>query len=265
MTTSDQLIVPERFCGPRLSGNGGWTAGALAALVDHDCPEDRSESWPAIEVMLHAPPPLDVHLVVRVDGGATVLERDSARVATAVVVDRDLRIVTPVPTDVARAAEAAYPGHHGSPFPHCFVCGPERAEGDGLRIFPGSVPPDAAGRTRVAATWTPHPSLREDFHTYVDAHPMAGVAATWAALDCPGGWAGGLAERPMVLGRLTARLDSLPVIGEEHVVVGEHRGEEGRKTFTATTLYDASGRAVATSEQVWISVDPAHFEGQPTD
>lgn len=69
----------------------------------------------------------------------------------------------------------------------------------------------------------------------------------------------------MLLGRLTVRLDSLPVIGEEHVVVGQHRGEEGRKTFTATTLYDAAGRAVATSEHVWISVDPAHFEGQPTD
>ena len=26
------LIVPRRFCGPAVSGNGGWTAGALAAL-----------------------------------------------------------------------------------------------------------------------------------------------------------------------------------------------------------------------------------------
>lgn len=265
MTTTDQLIVPERFCGPRLSGNGGWTAGALAALVDHGPVEDRSESWPAIEVTLHAPPPLDVPLPVRVDGGSTVLERDGVRVATAMVVGRDLTPVAQVPADEARRAEAAYPGRHGSPFPHCFVCGPERPEGDGLRIFPGPVPSDAAGRTRVAATWTPHPSLVEDFHTYVDAHPMAGVAATWAALDCPGGWAGGLAERPMVLGRLTVRLESLPVIGDEHVVVGEHRGEEGRKTFTATTLYDAAGRAVAISEQVWISVDPARFEGRPAD
>lgn len=43
-----------------------------------------------------------------------------------------------------------------------------------LRIFPGPVPPDPTGGSRVAATWTPHPSLREDFHTYVDAHPMTG-------------------------------------------------------------------------------------------
>lgn len=270
MTNPSGLIVTGRFCGPRVSGNGGWTSGALAGLVDRRRPGDhpghlpdrRDESWPAIEVTLHAPPPLDVPLQVRDEGPATLLERDGARVATALVVERALTAVASVPADEARAAEAAYPGLRTHPFPHCFVCGPARAEGDGLRIFPGPVSREP---TRVAATWTPHPSLREDYHRYVDAHRRASLAATWAALDCAGGWAGDLAERPMVLGRLTVRVDSLPVIGEQHVVVGEHRGQEGRKTFTATTLYDASGRPVATSEQVWISVDPIHFEGHATD
>ena len=57
-------------------------------------------------------------------------------------------------------------------------------------------------------------------------------------------------------------LDALPVIGEEHVVVGEGRGQDGRKTFTAATLYDADGRVVATAEHVWIAVDPALFGGR---
>ena len=48
------LIVPRRFCGPESSGNGGWTAGALAALVPHDCPENRARSWPTIRVVLLA-------------------------------------------------------------------------------------------------------------------------------------------------------------------------------------------------------------------
>ena len=48
----------------------------------------------------------------------------------------------------------------------------------------------------------------------------------------------------MVLGRMTARVDALPVVGEEHVVVGQARGHDGRKTFTASTLYDADGRVV---------------------
>ena len=70
----------------------------------------------------------------------------------------------------------------------------------------------------------------------------------------------------MVLGRMTARIDTLPVIGEEHVVVGAKRGQEGRKTFTASTLYDADGRVVATAEHIWIAVDPEVFGGRrPSD
>jgi hypothetical protein len=42
-------------------------------------------------------------------------------------------------------------------------------------------------------------------------------------------------------------------------VVGEARSAEGRKTFTASTLYDADGRAVAVAEHLWITVDPATF------
>ena len=49
------------------------------------------------------------------------------------------------------------------------------------------------------------------------------------------------------------------MIGEEHVVVGPARGREGRKPFTAATLYDADGRVVATAEHIWITVDPAAF------
>ena len=66
----------------------------------------------------------------------------------------------------------------------------------------------------------------------------------------------------MVLGRMTARHRHLPVIGEHHVVVGEGRGSDGRKTFTASTLYDADGRVVATAEHIWIAVDPAVFGGR---
>jgi acyl-CoA thioesterase FadM len=61
---------------------------------------------------------------------------------------------------------------------------------------------------------------------------------------------------------MTARVDTLPVIGEEHVVLGLACGREGRKTFTASTLYDDDGRVVATAEHVWIAVDPAMFGGR---
>jgi hypothetical protein len=43
------------------------------------------------------------------------------------------------------------------------------------------------------------------------------------------------------------------------VVVGHFRGSNGRKLRTASTLYDADGRVVATAEHTWITVDPAVF------
>jgi hypothetical protein len=282
-----ELIVPRRFCGPPDSGNGGWTAGALATTLACE-PADHVGAWPAIEVSLRQPPPLDAPLDVVVGpddtstatfGGAVIATARCAR-------DVDLEEVERIDADVARAAEAAYAGHAFHPFPTCFACGTGREEGDGLRIFPGPVDgretghgaedgaDDGAGDTtgdgpaghRVAATWTPHRSVSEDWHTYVDDDARASVAATWAALDCVGGWAGDLTERLMVLGRMTTRIDTLPVIGEEHVVVGAGRRREGRKTFTASTLYDADGRVVATAEHVWIAVDPALFGGRrPSD
>ncbi|WP_204163944.1 hypothetical protein [Nocardioides solisilvae] len=271
-----ELIVPHRFCGPARSGNGGWTAGELAAHVEHGCPEDRSEAWPPIRVRLRMPPPLDQVLTVveEADAGAggvlvtRLLDPAGALVADAVLVDEAepdhaLVAVAPVAPEVARAAETAYEGLTDHPFPRCFTCGPDREPGDGLRIFPGPVaggddPAQGPGR-RVAATWTPHPSLAEDWHAYVDGAQRTGLAATWAALDCPGAWGAGMEGRSMVLGTMTARVDALPVVGEEHVVVGEGRRTEGRRTWTASTLYDPDGRVVAVAEHVWVTVDPEVF------
>ena len=263
MSGVSELIVPRRFCGPPDSGNGGWTAGALAALDSADRPDDRSESWPAIEVSLRQPPPLDTPMHLTDQDGTVSATFGGAVIATAHRVERELAEVDPVDPATAAAAESSYAGHGFHPFPTCFACGTAREEADGLRIFPGPIgTADPGSSDRVAATWTPHPSLAEDWHTYVDDTRRVSVATTWAALDCVGGWAGDLGSRLMVLGRMTARVDALPVVGEPHVVVGEGRGQDGRKTFTAATLYDADGRVVATAEHIWIAVDPTSFGGQ---
>lgn len=267
-----ELIVPRRFCGPPDSGNGGWTAGALATTLTCE-PADHAGGWSTIEVSLRQPPPLDAPLDVVAGADETSTATfGGAVIATArCAADVTLTEVDAVDPADARAAEAAYAGHAFHPFPTCFACGTGREEGDGLRIFPGRVAGDGATGDgadggRVAATWTPHSSVSEDVHTYVDEEPRASVAATWAALDCVGGWAGDLTERLMVLGRMTARIDTLPVIGEEHVVVGAGRRREGRKTFTAATLYDADRRVVASAEHIWFAVDPALFGGRrPSD
>ena len=150
-----------------------------------------------VAVRLAQPPPLDTAM----DGGDRG-RRDSWPASTARRSPGPRRS-TPTwcrsrrsPAATARAAEATYPGLASHPFPTCFACGTGREPGDGLRIFPGPVGDRTA--TRVAATWTPHPSVADGL-----ARRRArdvGRAVTWAALDCVGGWAADVGERPMVLG-----------------------------------------------------------------
>ncbi len=241
-----ELVVAGRFRGPARSGNGGYTSGALAALAPSD--------WTATTVRLSQPPPLDVAMAVVRDEGLLVASHDDREVARATRADREPEPVPPVDAEAARVAAAGYPGLTAHPFPTCFSCGTGREPGDGLRIFPG---PLADGR--VAATWTPDPSVAGDWHEYRESTQEVGHAVTWAALDCAGGWAADIGARLMVLGTMTARLHSLPRVGVEHVVVGEARAESGRKRMSAASLYDADGDLVGTAEHVWIAVDPKEF------
>lgn len=235
-----QIVIPARFNGPARSGNGGFVAGSLAEVVlEHG---DRAVHR-VVEVTLRRPPPLDTALTVTTEDGVTTLGDEAGPVATARVVDDDLEAVDEVPADVAADAMLGYPGLGDHPFPTCFACGTDRVEGDGLRIFPGPVGGD---RGHVASLWMPHAGADD-------------VATTWAALDCVGGWSEDLEGRPCVLGRMTARVDALPVVGEPHVVVGRHLSTDGRKSMTASTLYDTDGRVVASARHTWIQVDPARF------
>ena len=58
---------------------------------------------------------------------------------------------------------------------------------------------------------------------------------------------------------MTARVDALPRVGEEHVVVGLGRRPRAARPSRAASLYDAAGRLVGRAEHVWIAVDPAAF------
>jgi hypothetical protein len=247
------LTVPARFNGPPTSGNGGWTAGAVAEAAG------TLGAVPPLTVSLKAPPPLDVELTVAPDDGIgdgtgwTLTGPDASVVATvrpdAVLIGEDADPGPAVDLATARAAEATYGGLSGHPFPTCFVCGPDREPGDGLRIFPGRVADESGQGERVAATWTPDPSV-------ADSDGQVGTPVTWAALDCVGGWSSDLENRPMVLAAMSAGLEprqSPPQAGEPYVVVGRHVRTEGRKTWTASGMYDDRGRLVARAQHLWIA------------
>lgn len=231
----DPLVVPARFNGPAGSGNGGWSAGALAAYVDAD--------GGAVEVTLRQPPPLDTPMEVVEDDGVMTAMHEGAPALVARRAALAPEGVPAVSMALAREAATRYPGLEQHPFPTCFTCGTDREPGDGLRIFPGRVD-DLDGRSRVAAPWVAG---------------EADLRVVWAALDCAGAWAADMEDRMMVLGRMTAEVLGTPVAGEEHVVVGLARGSEGRKHRTATTVVDPRGAVLGRAEQVWIEVSPEAF------
>jgi hypothetical protein len=258
------VCIPARFCGPRRSANGGYAAGLLAEHLGGSHFRDAADpgvdpDHTPVRVRLRQPPPLDVLMQLQETGDGLQLTFGGAVIAEAGPATHVPEPVDAVTPEEAEQASSRYPGHTAHPFPTCFACGTERD--DGLRIFPGEVPPGEEGRTRTAALWTPDSTVAADYHQYDDATPRAALPVAWAALDCVGGWAGDLTERLMVLGEMTALVDELPVIGEPHVVVGEHRGTDGRKTYTASTLHDSDGRIVGRAEHVWFAVDPALFNG----
>jgi len=222
------MIIDPRFNGPPGSGNGGYCSGLFAGTVGEG----------VAEVTLRRPPPLATPLRADSDeagGGVRILDGD-VLVAEARPADVGGEVaVKPVSYDEARAASATYPGFGDHPFSTCFVCGPGRPAGDGLRVYPGRI---NGGRT--AAVWQVPDEVNDEL--------------VWAVLDCPGGWAVEQESQPHVLGRLAARIDSLPAAGEPCVVMGQLLGGEGRKAYTYTSLYGASGDLLATARATWIAL-----------
>lgn len=240
--SAETITIDRRFCGPPVSGNGGWTAGAVAELLDGSA-----------EVTLRRPPPLDTPMTVaRPTADTVVVSTADGIVAEARATDRVPDVAVPlVSNDDASTAGEAFLGAIGDhPFPTCFVCGPDRTPGDGLRLFPGPV----AGRPGiVAGTWTPAPSL-------AGRDGALDRRAVWAALDCPGGLAHMLAERPCVLGRIAVGLRTLPEIGTRYTVIGWSDPPDGRKLPAHTAIVDRDdGTVLAVASSTWIEVDPADF------
>lgn len=230
---SDSITLPRRFNGPPASGNGGYVCGRLARYL----------SGPA-KVRLRTPPPLDRELKVESNGDEARLFDGDRLVAEARRAALDLAAPAAPTFAAAEAASKSCTGFVRHPLPHCFVCGPKRAAGDGLRIFPGR----RADDTVFAAPWVPHASLD-------DGSGQVAPEFLWAALDCPGAFALMPVEmRPILLGELGARLDGGVAIGERCVVAAWAIGSEGRKHFAGTALYNAAGAAVAVARATWVEI-----------
>lgn len=263
---AEHLVIEHRFRGPPRSGNGGYVCGRLAAHL------------PGVAaVRLKAPPPLETELRVEVADAVARLLHGAEVIAEARPATLDL--VAPVAPSFIEAAEAAksYLGFRVHAFPGCFVCGPQRAEADGLRIFAGPIAAQSLTATQsltasrslaasaaalaspalVAAPWIPDRSLADDTG-------LVRREFLWSALDCPGAFA--VLPVPegkaVVLGELCARIDGSIVPGEACVAAGWLLQAEGRKRIVGTAIYDGAGRAVAVARATWLEVEASAFGGQ---
>jgi len=240
--TSESLVIAGRFCGPPGSGNGGYVCGRVAAYLPG-----------AASVRLNAPPPLETELqVVKADSGVQLLHGLKV-IAEAKTVTLDLAPPACPSFAAAEAAAKSYPGFTRHPFPTCFVCGTQRAPGDGLRVFPGPL----ASQSMIAAPWTPDASLGHGDHS-------VRVEYLWAALDCPGAFAvmPVAAGRALVLGELCVRVDASVKAGEPCIITAWPIQMDGRKRTAGSALHSASGRVLAVGRATWIEVPLSAFGGR---
>jgi hypothetical protein len=240
---TDTLTIPAFFNGPPTSGNGGYTCGRVAKLVDAE----------VAEVSLRSPPPLDTPLEVAREGARVELRDGDTLVAEGAPSELFVDVPDSLPATDVEAAQAA--GREqwakGHPFPTCVVCGPARE--DGFGITPAALP----GRGGLfGAAWTPDESSD-------DGGGRVRPELVWAALDCPtSAPVAHFGDGPaMVLASLTARLGCPPRVGEPHTILSWALGEDGRKHWAAAALYDSNGILTCASRALWIELRGPAGEG----
>jgi hypothetical protein len=227
----DILYIDSRFNGPPHSGNGGYTAGLIAAATGAN-----------VAVRLLQVVPLDRPLTLGSRGPERWEVRDGARLVATAACTSVQADVPAAPTYLA-ALEASkhYVGFNQQLFSSCFVCGTTRQRDDGLRIFPGFVP----GTGVVAAPWLPSSTLD-------DGTGKVRPEFIWAALDCPGYFASFDIGTMALLGELSVHIDRLVHVDEPCVVIGWRILMEGRKCRAGTALFDEDGERCAVGVATWV-------------
>jgi hypothetical protein len=225
------LNVAQRFCGPPASANGGYFSGTVACLLNE-----------TVTVRLIKPPPLDVDMTLHENADGTVDVRHGEDLIAQARPGTVPLETPPFPPHLAVVeASTRYSGFDNHPFPTCFVCGPKRTRGDGLRIFPGPL----ADTGLVAAPWVPDESLSR-------GDSKVRPEFMWAALDCPGWHAVIPDSRLALLAELTAHVDRCVHVGESCTVIGWHIASNGRKHEAGTALFDEDGVLCARARALWI-------------
>ncbi len=235
-----EIVIDKTFCGPTESGQGGYVSGLLGGFINGTS-----------EVTLRMPPPLNHSLKIdHSDKNFIKLLNGDLLVAQATPSAVEFDIPSPPAYDEAVKASESYIGFKQHAFPKCFVCGPERHQNDGLRIFPGQV----SGRDLVAAPWIPYESL-------ADENGNVKPEFIWASLDCAGAFSLLISKmRLIVLGKIAVSIESEIKIGEKYIVTGWPLMVDGRKLYAGTSVFTESGKLCAKAKATWIDLNTSKQE-----
>lgn len=239
------LIVEGQYNGPPNSGNGGYSCGLFA----HSHP---SYGHQPLEVTLRNPVPLDQTLHVSPVASALEIRKGDTLIGVVSETAMDIEPLPAPSLSQAKEAETRYSGFEDHPFRSCFVCGPDRAVGDGLRLFTGQVH-DSHGSAinTVAASWNPYPAL-------ADEQGCLKPEFIWAALDCPTYFGAFVGKHnvPAVLGKqaLVILRDQL-YADVPYVLQSWPLSQQGRKHLSAGALYTAGGECVAICRATWVVLE----------
>lgn len=266
--------------GPPAVVNGGVVAGSLA------CPalalaHDQGVHHPAVirvTARIRRPVPVAIGLhAVAAPGGDGVIDVTIRRGEEALVVgavqvadagrgSTPGQMLQPVPHHLAGELDAmartslGEPGplavpDEDHPFPDCFSCGP--ANSRGLRIFPHTTATPA-----VRSSWQPAAAL-------VEANGALPTAIVGAALDCSNAMALSVAHEQMdgmralepILAAYDMRILRMPPADQPggYRVVARATGEDGRRYFSMSAMFDADGAPYAVAETTWVLLPKGSF------
>lgn len=232
---AQETVIAARFNGPPGSANGGYACGILGGLIDGTA-----------EVTLRKPPALETPMTVRKGARGLSLFDGETVIADARAATLELDI-PPLPTDqeLLDAQTGFMEARSAYGFTTCFVCGPDRETGDGLRIFTAQI----GERELVGCRWTAGADLAGD-------DGLVDTRVVWAALDCPTFFGASLRGSPKqsVLGRMTATIHR-PILAEQtYTITGWPIDRNGRRTTGGSAAFNADGELCAESKGIWIEI-----------
>jgi hypothetical protein len=136
----------------------------------------------------------------------------------------------------------------------CFVCGPERALDDGLRLFAGPLIRQGTDDGVFSVPWMPAPNLAA-------ADGLTAPEFVWSALDVRQAMYSCMTQRPGAstvcrsCSAASPRIDPRPRPGERCVVTSWRTGNEGRRLFAEAVLFGEEGNVLAVAHAVRVIVN----------